>query len=82
MRRSEQIEFERRLQCCDFDNESRRRHKAVWLGGCKSIKKGCFDELLLVENSKKMGTVFIWAGVAFVILLFAGFNCMVDQAEI
>lgn len=82
MPRAEQIEYETRLQCCDFDNDSPRRRVAVWLGGCKSIKRGCFNELLLVENSKKMSTVFIWAAVAFVILLFAGFNCMVDQAEI
>ena len=39
-------------------------------------------ELLLIENSKKMATVFIWSTVAFVILVFAMFNCMVDHAEI
>ena len=76
------MDFEDRLQCCDFDNASPRRDTAVWLGGCRSIKKGCFIELLLVENAKKMASVFIWASVSFVILLFFAFNCMVDHAEI
>lgn len=80
--RPEQMDFEDRLQCCDFDNASPRRDTAVWLGGCRSIKKGCFIELLLVENAKKMASVFIWASVSFVILLFFAFNCMVDHAEI
>jgi len=80
--RPQQIEFEELLQCCDFDNDSPRRNVAVWLGGCRSIKKGCFIELLLVENAKKMASVFIWSTVAFVILFFFCFNCMVDHAEI
>jgi len=80
--KANQTEFESILECCDFDNASPRRNRAVWLGGCRAIKKGCFIELLLVENAKKMGTVFIWATVSFVILIFAAFNCMVDHAEI
>jgi len=78
----EKKDFEDRLQCCDFDNKSPRRNMAVWLGGCQTIKKGCFIELLLVENAKKMASIFIWATVAFVMLLFFAFNCMVDHAEI
>jgi len=80
--RSNQTAFESLLGCCDFDLESPRRDDAVWLGGCETHEKGCFIELLLVENSKKMASVFIWATVAFVILVFAMFNCMVDHAEI
>ena len=76
------MEFEDRIQCCDFDNKSDRRDNAVWLGGCQSYKKGCFIELLLVENAKKMASIFIWATIAFVVLLFFAFNCMVDHAEI
>jgi len=80
--RQNQTAFESLLGCCDFDLVSPRRDDAVWLGGCRKIQRGCFMELLLIENSKKMATVFIWSTVAFVILVFAMFNCMVDHAEI